>query len=47
VPWDAIRDEETALAESGLSVRCLQREDGGLPASSAEPGLIATVGKAY
>ena len=47
VPWDAIRDEEIALAESGLSVRCLQREDGTLPTSSAEAGLVATVGKAY
>jgi prolyl-tRNA synthetase len=47
VPWDAVRDEEVALAESGLSVRCLQRDDGVLPTSSSEPGLVATVGKAY
>jgi prolyl-tRNA synthetase len=47
VPWDAIRDDEARLAEGGLSVRCLQRDDGALPASSSEPGLVATVGKAY
>ncbi|HEX2048199.1 MAG TPA: proline--tRNA ligase [Acidimicrobiales bacterium] len=47
VPWDAIRDAETDLAADALTVRCLQRPDGGVPGSSAEPGLIATVGKAY
>jgi prolyl-tRNA synthetase len=47
VPWDAIRDSETDLAADALTVRCLQRSDGGIPGSSADPGLIATVGKAY
>ncbi len=47
VPWDAIRDAETDLAADALSVRCLQTPDGGVPGSSADPGLIATVGKAY
>jgi prolyl-tRNA synthetase len=47
VPWDLIRDSETDLAADALTVRCLQREDGGIPGSSAEPGLTATVGKAY
>jgi prolyl-tRNA synthetase len=47
VPWDAIRDQEATLADDGLSVRCLQRDDGSLPASSSEPGLVATVAKAY
>jgi hypothetical protein len=28
-------------------VRCLQRDDGSIPGSSAETGLVATVGKAY
>ena len=45
--WDEIRETEDRLAEGGLSVRCLQRPDGGLPESSSEPGLVATVAKAY
>jgi prolyl-tRNA synthetase len=47
VPWDLIRDSETELAADALTVRCLQRADGGIPGSSAEPGLTATVAKAY
>jgi prolyl-tRNA synthetase len=47
VPWDAIREAETDLAADALTVRCLQRADGSIPASSAETGLVATVGKAY
>ncbi|MFN2608865.1 MAG: proline--tRNA ligase [Acidimicrobiales bacterium] len=49
VPWDAVRDAEASLAESAVTVRCLQRGDGGgeLPASSSEPGLVATIAKAY
>ena len=42
-----IRDAEVDLAADALTVRCLQRADGGIPGSSAEPGLIATVAKAY
>jgi prolyl-tRNA synthetase len=47
VPWDAIREAETDLAGDALTVRCLQRADGSIPGSSAETGLVATVGKAY
>ncbi|HEX3621773.1 MAG TPA: proline--tRNA ligase [Acidimicrobiales bacterium] len=47
VPWDAVRDAEADLAGDALTVRCLQREDGSVPDSSTEPGLVATVGKAY
>jgi prolyl-tRNA synthetase len=47
VPWDAVRDAETDLAADALTVRCLQRADGGVPGSSSEPDLVATVGKAY
>jgi prolyl-tRNA synthetase len=47
VPWDAVRDHEIALAADALTVRCLQTADGGVPGSSSEPGLVATVGKAY
>ncbi len=47
VPWDVVRDDEVGLAQGGVTVRCLQRDDGELPMSSSEPGLIATVAKAY
>ncbi|MFP5316711.1 MAG: proline--tRNA ligase [Acidimicrobiia bacterium] len=47
LPWDTVRDAEKELNTSAVSVRCLQREDGGLPGSSSEPGLVATVAKAY
>ncbi len=47
VSWDRIREEEAALAADALTVRCLQRADGSVPGSSTEPGLVATVGKAY
>jgi len=47
VPWDEIREAETDLAADALTVRCLQRDDGSIPGSSAENGLVATVGKAY
>ena len=47
VPWDRIRDSEVDLAADALTVRCLQRPDGGIPGSSAEEGLTATVAKAY
>jgi len=47
VPWDVVRDDEVRLAQAGVTVRCLQRDDGDLPMSSDEPGLVATVAKAY
>jgi len=47
IRWDVVRDAEGRLAESALTVRCLQRDDGGLPLSSSEPGLVATIAKAY
>lgn len=48
VPWDVVGIEgETELATAGVSVRCLQREDGSLAEADDEPGLIAVVGKAY
>jgi prolyl-tRNA synthetase len=47
VPWDVVRDAETDLAADALTVRCLQRADGSVPGSSAEPDLTATVAKAY
>jgi prolyl-tRNA synthetase len=47
VPWDLVRDAELDLAADALTVRCLQTADGGIPGSSAESGLTATVAKAY
>ena len=47
VAWDAVRDAEEDLAESALTVRCLQRADGAVPVSPDEPDLTAVVGKAY
>ena len=47
VPWELMRESEAELNEAGISVRCLQRSDGELAGSSAEPDLVATVAKAY
>jgi prolyl-tRNA synthetase len=48
VRWDVIKGEGVKrLAGSAMSVRCLTREDGTLPASEDEPNLLAYVAKAY
>jgi len=47
LPWDVVRQAEDDLAKDALTVRCLQRADGGVPLSSDEPDLTAVVGKAY
>ncbi|HEV2810018.1 MAG TPA: proline--tRNA ligase [Acidimicrobiales bacterium] len=48
VPWAVVGDEgENHLAGKGVTVRCLQRADGGLPASGDEADLVAVVGRAY
>ena len=48
VPWRAVGTEgETRLAASGVTVRCLQRPDGGLPGTDDEPDLVAVVARAY
>ena len=47
LPWDLVRGQEDALAADAVTVRCLQRPDGGVPLSSDEPDLVATVAKAY
>ena len=48
VAWDAVGTEgEMKLAGEGVSVRCLQREDGSLASSDDEPGLQAVVARAY
>jgi len=48
VPWSIVRGEgEKRLAESAVTVRCLQRPDGEVPASDDEEDLVAFVAKAY
>jgi prolyl-tRNA synthetase len=48
LPWSAVGVEgEERMRGDGITVRCLQREDGSLPSDDAEPGLLATVGRAY
>ncbi len=38
---------EAKLAESAVTVRCLQRADGGVPDDDDEPGLMAYVARSY
>ncbi|HEX7094631.1 MAG TPA: proline--tRNA ligase [Acidimicrobiales bacterium] len=48
LPWAAVGPEgEDRLAASAISVRCLQRADGGVPESEDEPDLVAIVGRSY
>ncbi len=48
LPWSVVGAEgEERMRADGVTVRCLRREDGSLPLDDAEPGLLATVGRAY
>ena len=48
IPWDLVRQQgEEGIVAGGVSVRCLQREDGSLPESSQESDLVALVARAY
>jgi prolyl-tRNA synthetase len=48
VPYDLVRGEgERRLATDSVTVRCVQRADGSLPASDDEDELIAYVGRSY
>jgi prolyl-tRNA synthetase len=48
IPWDVLGEEgEAGLVERGYTVRCLVREDGELPRSRDEAGLVAYVARAY
>jgi prolyl-tRNA synthetase len=48
IPWDAVGVEgEAELAQSGVSVRCLFRDDGSLPESDDERGLVAIAARSY
>lgn len=48
VPWSTLGEEgEMRLAQSAISVRCLQREDGSVPEHDTEENLVAVVGRSY
>jgi prolyl-tRNA synthetase len=48
LPWANVGAEgEDRMRADGVTVRCLRREDGSLPADDTESGLLATVGRAY
>ena len=48
LPWALLAGGgEARLAQDGVSVRCLQRPDGSLPASEDEADLVAFVARSY
>ncbi|MGW2510536.1 proline--tRNA ligase [Streptomyces scopuliridis] len=48
IPWATLGTRgEAALAESGVSVRCLVAEDGAVPETDDEAGSVAIVARAY
>jgi prolyl-tRNA synthetase len=48
IEWARLGDEgERRLLAEGVSVRCIQRPDGTVPAAEDEPDLVAIVARAY
>ncbi|MFC8245511.1 proline--tRNA ligase [Streptomyces chartreusis] len=48
LPWATLGEEgEAALAEHGVTVRCLVAEDGSVPDADDAPGNVAVVARAY
>jgi prolyl-tRNA synthetase len=48
VPWSAVGAAGEAEANAqGVTVRCLVREDGSVPESEDEPGLVAILARSY
>ena len=48
LPWAAVGGAgEAELAQSGITVRCLQRADGTLPRADDEADLVALVARSY
>ncbi|MFB7333545.1 proline--tRNA ligase [Streptomyces adustus] len=48
IPWPALGEAgEAALAEHGVTVRCLVAEDGSVPDDGDAPGNVAIVARAY
>ena len=48
IPFEVIGDDgEDELAKHGITIRCIQRSDGSVPATEDEPDLVAIAAKAY
>jgi prolyl-tRNA synthetase len=48
IPWELVKGAgETELAASAITVRCLQRADGGVPDSEDEADTLAFVARSY
>jgi prolyl-tRNA synthetase len=48
LPWAAVGDVgEAELGKAAVTVRCIQRADGSVPASEDEPDLVAIVARSY
>jgi prolyl-tRNA synthetase len=48
IAWDVLKEGgEARLAQDAITVRCLQREDGGIPGSEDEEALVAYVARSY
>lgn len=47
VPWEVVRDAERDLAAEAITVRCIQRGDGSVPADEDEPDLVAICARSY
>jgi prolyl-tRNA synthetase len=48
IPWATLGEEgEATLARDAVTVRCLQRPDGSVPASEDEDDVVAVVARAY
>jgi prolyl-tRNA synthetase len=48
LPWATVGAAgEDRLAQSAVTVRCLQRADGGVPSAEDEPELVAIVARSY
>jgi len=48
LPWDLVTPEiEKQLKGEALTVRCLQRADGSIPADESEDGLICIIARSY
>jgi prolyl-tRNA synthetase len=48
IPWSAVGEEgEHVLGQQSITVRCLRRPDGSLPATAEEPDLVAIVARSY
>jgi prolyl-tRNA synthetase len=48
IAWSRLGpDGEARIAEHGVSVRCLQTSEGGIPDSEHEPGVVAVLARAY